>query len=109
MSSIQRVCAISIFLGLFGAVTACGSDDNNGGGGTDACKQVCDKQAAAQCPNPFGLSTDDCKQFCDVLAQSSTACRDALKTQSDCQLKLSDVCSDTGCQTQEDAVGQACN
>jgi|SRR3954465_12419580 hypothetical protein len=106
MSSIQRVCAISIFFGLFGAVTACGSDDDKGG--ADGCKQVCDKQAAAKCADALQLSTDDCKQFCDALAQSSTACKDALKVESDCQLKLSDICSDTGCQTQEDAVGQAC-
>lgn len=107
MSSIQRVCAISIFFGLFGAVTACGSDDDKGGGGADACKQVCDKQAAAKCPNA-GFTTDDCKQLCDAFAQTSTGCQNALKAESDCQLKLSDVCSDTGCQTQEDAVGQAC-
>jgi hypothetical protein len=109
MSSIQRVCAISIFFGLFGAVTACGSDDDKGGG-AEGCKQVCDKQAAAKCPSPGGITitTDDCKQFCDAFAQISTACKDALKAESDCQLKLSDICSDTGCQTQEDAVGQAC-
>ena len=109
MISIQRVWAISIFFGLFGAVTACGSDDDKGGGGADSCKQVCDKQAAANCPNPLGLSTDICKQFCDAFAQSSKSCNDAIKAQADCQLKLSDICSETDCQTQEDAVGQACN
>ena len=109
MNSIQRVCAISFLFGLFGAVTACGSDDDKGGGGAESCKQVCDKQAAAKCPNPLGFSTDDCKQFCDAFAQGSTACKDALKADSDCQLKLSDVCSDMGCETQDAAVDKACN
>lgn len=108
MKLTKKLCILSCLFGLLGMVTACGSDDDKGGGAAklESCKQLCDKQAAANCP--LNLGADVCKQFCDAFAQAPAACQDASKAASDCQLAQADVCATDACKSQEMAVENAC-
>ena len=110
MKLIQKLCVSAFLVVLVGCVVACGSDDSNNGGGSSAklesCKQVCAKQATAKCP--ISLPLDACNQICDAHAQASSACQDALKAVSDCELTQADVCAIAGCDAQETAYQQAC-
>jgi len=97
---------IAVVLGVVG----CGSDDGGGGDSSAklaSCKQACEKQSTANCA--ISLPLDTCKQFCDAHAQASSACQDALKALSDCQLTQSDICSDSGCDAQTTAYDAACS
>ena len=100
-----------------GAATACGGDDDDngdGGGGNgsgtaaelESCKLVCDEMATASCP--IAVPADLCQQLCDAFGLTSDACRQAVKTVSDCQLELADICSIQGCDAEEMAYQQAC-
>ncbi len=104
----RSLLVLVMFLGL--AVGACGGDDDDEEGSSaaklESCKQLCDAQAAASCPSIFDVAT--CKQFCDAFTQAPSACQDAMKASSDCQLAQQDVCSTDACQVEEDAVTQAC-
>lgn len=108
MKLVRKVCA-SLFLLSVAGLVACGSDDDDKGGSSaklESCKTVCDKTVAGGCQF---LGAEDCKKVCDAFAQASSACQDALKAQSDCQLSQADVCSGSGCDAQESAFNQACS
>lgn len=108
MNFLRNLATTSLLLGVGLGVVGCGGDD---GGDSSAklasCKQVCEKQSTVTCPISFPL--DACKQLCDAHAQAPAACQDALKALSDCQLMQTDVCSDTGCETQSTAYDAACS
>ena len=108
MNSFAKLGITSLLLAVVGIV-GCGGDDDDAGASSAklaSCKQVCEKSSAASCA--ISLPVDTCKQICDAHAQTPAACQDALKALSDCQLAQADVCSDTGCDSQDTAYNQAC-
>ena len=109
MSSMRKLSISALLFAVIAGVTACGGDDDDSGGSAAklaSCKQVCDKSATASCL--ISLPADTCKKLCDAYAQAPTACQDAVKAVSDCQLAQTDICSIAGCDAQETAYQQAC-
>jgi len=109
MSFARKLRISAVLLALVAGAVACGSDDDGGGSSAKlaSCKQVCEKSATASCA--LMIPIDTCKQLCDAHSQASSACQDALKAVSDCQLTSSDVCTAAGCDAQESAYQQACS
>ena len=107
MRSARSTLILSLMLGVAGALTACGDDDDGSAARLQSCKLVCEKFASAACL--ISIPVDTCNQLCDAHAQTPVACQDALKVVSDCQLALPDICMIEGCDAEEEAYHQACS
>jgi hypothetical protein len=103
MSSTKLLC-VSILLVSFGALTACG-DDDDGGDPAASCEQFCEKAAPLNCANtPAATCVADCKA---EAAQVPAKCRSVAAKAASCiaQRPTSDLeCDDFGEAVNKDGV-----
>ena len=93
--------ALALLTATATTIMACGSDDGDDTGSSNAavvaCRTLCDKQEAGGCT--LFESAADCKEFCGVIPSTSADCQSKSQASSDCQNAQPDVCDDAAIQT----------
>jgi hypothetical protein len=89
------------------AGTGCGGAATADLGATvAACNAYCDTYLAAACPSSNYATTDECKSVeCAHLPMAAASCLGSFKTYYECERTQADVCGDTGCVNQLNALG----
>jgi hypothetical protein len=91
-----------------------GSAAGGQGGGSASpaiasCYGYCDKYLAAACPVPLYDSVSQCRSYDCIIPPGATAsCESAIQTFYDCERTQADICADTGCFNEINALFSAC-
>ena len=104
MKSVQQL-GLVLVLAPFLAALGCSSSGGTLSATQDSCTAYCNAYVVAVCDPPLYTEASACESVeCVPLKGGSPSCQAAFKAYYDCKQSQADLCADTGCTREFDAI-----